>query len=49
MPNRVVVDLDQASFGYQVGELEVVVSNEKNVDAAKETIQRTAELLGMLN
>lgn len=49
MPNRVVVDLDQASFGYQVGELEVVVSNEKNVDSAKEAIQRTADFLGMLN
>lgn len=47
MPNGVLIDLDQASFGYQVGELEVVVANEKDIDLAKETIQKTARLLGM--
>ena len=47
MPNGVLIDLDQASFGYQVGELEVVVASEKDIDLAKETIQKTARLLGM--
>jgi len=47
MPNGVLIDLDQASFGYQVGELEVVVANEKDIEMAKETIQKTARLLGM--
>ena len=48
MPNGVLIDLDQASFGYQVGELEVIVANEKDIELAKETIQKTARLLGML-
>ena len=47
MPNGVLIDLDQASFGYQIGELEVVVANEKDIELAKETIQKTARLLGM--
>ena len=47
MRNGVLIDLDQASFGYQVGELEVMPSSEKNINVAKETIQRTAILLGM--
>lgn len=47
MPNGVLIDLDQASFGYQVGELEVVVANENDIEMAKETIQKTARLLGM--
>ena len=47
MPNGVLIDLDQASFGYQVGELEVVVANESDIEMAKETIQKTARLLGM--
>lgn len=49
MPNGVIIDVDQASFGYQVGELEIVVSCEKDVDLAKETIQKTATILGMHN
>ena len=49
MPNGVLIDLDQASFGYQVGELEVVVANENDIEMAKETIQKTARLLGMHN
>ena len=49
MPNGVLIDLDQANFGYQVGELEVVVKNGKDIDLAKETIQKTAKLLGMQN
>ncbi|XP_022805315.1 thiamine-triphosphatase-like isoform X2 [Stylophora pistillata] len=48
MPDGVVVDLDQASFGYQVGELEVLVSSEKSVEVAKELIQKTAELLEVI-
>ena len=47
MPNGVIIDLDQASFGYQVGEMEVIISSEKDVDVAKETIQKTARILGM--
>lgn len=49
MPNGVLIDLDQASFGYQVGELEVVVAKEKDIELAKENIQKTARLLGMHN
>lgn len=49
MPNGVLIDLDQASFGYQVGELEVVVANKKDIELAKENIQKTARLLGMHN
>ena len=48
MPNGVTIDLDQASFGYQVGELEIVVSSEKDISLARETIQKTARILGML-
>ncbi|KAJ7365083.1 hypothetical protein OS493_007729 [Desmophyllum pertusum] len=47
MPNGVIIDLDQASFGYEVGELEVVVPSEKDIDLAKETIKKTARLLGI--
>ncbi|XP_078365734.1 thiamine-triphosphatase-like [Oculina patagonica] len=47
MPNGVLIDLDQACFGYRVGELEVVVTSEKDIDLAEETIQKTATLLGI--
>jgi len=47
MPNGVIIDLDEATFGYQVGELEIIVSSEKEVDSARRTIQKTAEILGM--
>ena len=47
MPNGVTIDLDQASFGYQVGELEIVVSSEKDISLARETIQKTARILGI--
>lgn len=47
MPNGVTIDLDQASFGYQVGELETVVSSEKDISLARETIQKTARILGI--
>ena len=47
MPNGVIIDLDQATFGYQVGELEIIVSSEKEVDSARRTVQKTAEILGM--
>lgn len=47
MSNGVMVDLDQASFGYQVGEIEILVSSFEEVAVAKETIRKTAKLLGM--
>lgn len=47
MSNGVMVDLDQASFGYQVGEIEILVSSFEKVAVAKETIRKTAKLLGM--
>lgn len=47
MPNGVIIDLDEATFGYQVGELEIIVSSEKEVDSARRTIQKTAEILGV--
>lgn len=47
MSNGVMVDVDQASFGYQVGEIEILVSSFEEVAVAKETILKTAKLLGM--
>lgn len=43
----VQIDLDQADFGYHVGEVEVVVP-EGNVQAALEKIETTARKLGEL-
>lgn len=47
MPNKVTIDLDQTNFGYQVGELELVVSSERDIILAQETIRKTASILGM--
>ncbi|XP_035268698.1 thiamine-triphosphatase isoform X1 [Anguilla anguilla] len=41
------VDLDQADFGYCVGEIEVLVPDGKEVQSALHKIQRTAERLGL--
>ncbi|XP_034428929.1 thiamine-triphosphatase isoform X2 [Hippoglossus hippoglossus] len=43
----VQIDLDQADFGYHVGELEVVVPEGGDVQAALEKIERTAQKLGL--
>lgn len=40
------VDLDQADFGYSVGEIEVLLSEGDDMQSAQQTIQRTAEKLG---
>lgn len=42
----VQVDLDQADFGYHVGEIEVLVSEGEDVQSALERIERTARKLG---
>ncbi|XP_061095299.1 thiamine-triphosphatase isoform X1 [Conger conger] len=41
------VDLDQADFGYCVGEIEVLVPDENEVQSALQKIQRTAQRLGL--
>ncbi|KAG7488716.1 hypothetical protein MATL_G00036550 [Megalops atlanticus] len=41
------VDLDQADFGFCVGEIEVLVPDGKEVQSALKKIQRTAERLGL--
>ncbi|KAK2858600.1 hypothetical protein Q5P01_003220 [Channa striata] len=43
----VQIDLDEADFGYQVGEVEVVVPEEGDVQSALERIDRTARQLGL--
>ncbi|CAB1438161.1 unnamed protein product [Pleuronectes platessa] len=43
----VQIDLDQADFGYHVGELEVVVPEGGDVQATLEKIERTAQKLGL--
>uniref|UniRef100_A0A4W6C677 Thiamine-triphosphatase n=2 Tax=Lates calcarifer TaxID=8187 RepID=A0A4W6C677_LATCA len=43
----VQVDLDQTDFGYHVGEIEVVVAEGGDIQAALEKIQRTAQRLGL--
>ncbi|XP_019942781.1 thiamine-triphosphatase [Paralichthys olivaceus] len=43
----VQIDLDQADFGYHVGELEVVIPEGGDVQAALEKIERTAQKLGL--
>lgn len=45
----VQIDLDQADFGYSVGEIEVLVPEGRNVQSALEKIERTARMLGELN
>lgn len=44
----VQVDLDQADFGYSVGEIEVLVPEGGDVQSALEKIGRTAQKLGEL-
>ncbi|KAM3592975.1 uncharacterized protein V6R79_002957 [Siganus canaliculatus] len=41
------IDLDQADFGYNVGEIEVLVLEGEDVPSALEKIERTAEKLGL--
>ncbi|XP_029954944.1 thiamine-triphosphatase-like isoform X1 [Salarias fasciatus] len=43
----VQVDLDQADFGYHVGEIEVLVPEGGDVQRAMEKISRTAQQLGL--
>lgn len=45
----VQVDLDQADFGYSVGEIEVLVPEGGDVQSAMEKICRTAQKLGELS
>lgn len=42
------IDLDQADFGYSVGEIEVLVPEGEDVQLALEKIERTAQKLGKL-
>uniref|UniRef100_UPI0037E71A57 thiamine-triphosphatase isoform X3 n=1 Tax=Semicossyphus pulcher TaxID=241346 RepID=UPI0037E71A57 len=43
----VQIDLDQADFGYDVGEIEVLVPEGGDVQSALEKIERTAQKLGL--
>lgn len=43
---RVRVDLDQADFGYCVGEIEVLVSEGDEMTSAMQSIEMTAQKLG---
>ncbi|KAM9826801.1 thiamine-triphosphatase [Neosynchiropus ocellatus] len=43
----VQIDLDQADFGYDVGEIEVLLSEAEDVAAAMGKIERTAQILGL--
>ncbi|KAL6098029.1 thtpa [Pungitius sinensis] len=43
----VQIDLDQADFGYHVGEIEVLVPEAGDVQSALEKIERTARKLGL--
>ncbi|XP_030612483.1 thiamine-triphosphatase [Archocentrus centrarchus] len=43
----VQIDLDQADFGYHVGELEVLIPEGGDLQAALEKIRKTAEKLGL--
>ncbi|XP_043914621.1 thiamine-triphosphatase [Protopterus annectens] len=43
------VDLDKADFGYQIGEIEVLVSDVSKTDNALEKINSLAEKLGLTN
>lgn len=42
----VQIDLDEADFGYRVGEVEVIVPEGRDMQAALEKIERTAQKLG---
>ncbi|KAM4606275.1 thiamine-triphosphatase isoform 1-T2 [Polymixia lowei] len=43
----VQIDLDQADFGYHVGEIEVLVPEGEDVGSALEKIEKTAQKLGL--
>ncbi|CAL9697822.1 unnamed protein product [Knipowitschia caucasica] len=43
----VQVDLDQADFGYNVGEIEVLVKEDRDVQSALEKIENAAQKLGL--
>ncbi|XP_053714985.1 thiamine-triphosphatase [Synchiropus splendidus] len=43
----VQIDLDQADFGYNVGEIEVLLSEGEDVAAAVGKIEKTAQILGL--
>lgn len=43
---RVRVDLDQADFGYCVGEIEVLISEDEEMTSAMQSIEKTAKKLG---
>ncbi|KAM4718924.1 thiamine-triphosphatase [Anableps anableps] len=43
----VQIDLDQADFGYHVGEIEVLVPEGGDIQAAQEKIRHTAQKLGL--
>ncbi|XP_032359798.1 thiamine-triphosphatase isoform X2 [Etheostoma spectabile] len=43
----VQIDLDQADFGFSVGEIEVLLPEGGDVQSALEKIKRTAEMLGL--
>ncbi|XP_028290645.1 thiamine-triphosphatase isoform X2 [Gouania willdenowi] len=45
----VQIDLDQADFGYHVGEIEVLVPEGGDVQCALEKIRKTAQRLGLSN
>ncbi|KAJ0023055.1 hypothetical protein NQD34_015189 [Periophthalmus magnuspinnatus] len=45
--DAVQVDLDQADFGYSVGEIEVLVSEGRDVLSALEKIEKAAQKLGL--
>ncbi|XP_020494267.1 thiamine-triphosphatase isoform X1 [Labrus bergylta] len=47
LEDGVRIDLDQADFGYHVGEIEVLVPEEGDVQSALEKIERTARKLGL--
>lgn len=44
----VKIDLDQADFGYHVGEIEVLVPEGGDIQSAQEKIRHTAQRLGEL-
>lgn len=43
----VQVDLDQADFGYSVGEIEVLLSDREDVQSALDKIEKSAQKLGL--
>ncbi|KAF7691754.1 thiamine-triphosphatase [Silurus meridionalis] len=44
---KVRVDLDRADFGYCVGEIEVLVAEGNEMKSAMQSIEKTAEILGI--